>query len=106
MWSQLEPPGLLEPAQQPVVRPQGEPQRPGSVELRVGLQVLDDVGQEVGPLHAAARRVVAQLGEVDMEVVVGGLVVQVDSQLAGRKVVALQDGRLYRRYYHRQCLEF
>lgn len=60
------------------------------------MQVLDDVCEEVGPLHAAARRLVAQLGEVDVEVVVGRLVVQVDSQLAGWKVVALQDGLLSR----------
>ena len=46
------------------------------------------------PLHTAARRVVAQLGEMDVEMVVGRLVVQVDSQLAGWKVVALQDGLL------------
>lgn len=55
---------------------------------------MDDIREEMGALHAAARRLVAQLGEVDVEVVVGRLVVQVDSQLAGRKVVALQDGLL------------
>lgn len=55
---------------------------------------MDGVSEEVGPLHAAARRLVAQLGEVDVEVVVGRLVVQVDSQLAGWKLVALQDGLL------------
>lgn len=48
----------------------------------------------MGPLHAAARCLVAQLGEVDVEVVVRRLVVEVDSQLAGWKAVALQDGLL------------
>lgn len=48
----------------------------------------------MGALHAAARRLVAQPREVDMQVVVGRLVVEVDSQLAGWKVVALQDGLL------------
>lgn len=58
---------------------------------------MDDVCEEVCPLHAAARRIVAQFGEVDVEVVVGRLVVQVDSQLAAWKVVALQDGLLSQR---------
>ena len=48
----------------------------------------------MGPLHAGARRLVAQLGEVDVEVVVGRLVVQVDSELSGWDLVALQDGLL------------
>lgn len=89
-----QPPRLLKLAEQSVVRPQGEVQGPGFVVLRVGLEVLDDVCEEVGTLHPAARCLVAQLGEVDVEVVVGGLVVQVDSQLTGWQVVALQDGLL------------
>lgn len=48
----------------------------------------------MGSLHTAARRVIAQLGEVDVQVVIGGLVVQVDSQLTGWKVVALENGLL------------
>lgn len=58
------------------------------------MEVLDDVCQEVGTLPAAAGHLVAQLGEVDVQVVVGWLVVQVDPQLAGWKLVALPDGLL------------
>lgn len=94
MTGRSQPPRLLKVAEQSVLRPQGEVQGPGFVVLGVGLEVLDDVREEVRPLHAAARRLVAQLGEVDVEVVVGRLVVQVDSQLTGRKAVALQDGLL------------
>lgn len=89
-----QPPRLLELAEQSVVRPQGEVQGPVLVVLGVRLEVLDNVCEEVGPLHAAARHLVAQLGEVDVKVVVGRLVVQVDSQLTGWKAVALQDGLL------------
>ncbi|TNN59424.1 hypothetical protein EYF80_030339 [Liparis tanakae] len=61
--------------------------------LGVGLEVLDDVREEVRPLHAAARRLVAQLGEVDVEVVVGRLVVQLGpSEQLGQGV--LSDGSL------------
>lgn len=58
------------------------------------MEILDDVCQKVGTLPAAPRHLVAQLGEVDVQVVVGRLVVQVDPQLAGWKLVALQDGLL------------
>lgn len=90
----LQPPRLFELAQQSVICPQGEVQGPGFVELGVRLEVLDNVCEEVGPLHAAARRFIAQLSEVDVEVVIRWLVVQVDSQFTGWKVVALQDGLL------------
>lgn len=90
----LQPPCLLELAQQSVVCPQGKVQGPGFVVVWVGLEVLDDICEEVGPLHATPRRLVAQLGEVDVQVVVGRLVVKVDSQLTGWKLVALQDGLL------------
>lgn len=48
----------------------------------------------MGTLHTAARGIVAQFGEVDVQVVVGRLVVQINSQLGGRKAIALQDGHL------------
>lgn len=79
MYSPLQSPCLLELAEQSIVSPQGEVQGAGFVELGVRLEVLDDVCQEVGSLHTTARRLVAQLGEVDVEVVVGRLVVKVDS---------------------------
>lgn len=94
IFKESQPPCLLVFAEQSVVHPQGEVQGPGLVVLGVGLQVLDDVCEEVGPLHTAARSLVAQLGEVDVEVVVGRLVVQVHSQFTGWKLVALQDGFL------------
>lgn len=78
MYSTLQSPCLFELAEQSIVRPQREIQGAGLVVLGVGLEVLDDVCQEVGALHTAARRLVAQLGEVDVKVVVGRLVVQVD----------------------------
>ena len=86
--------GLLELAEQSVVCPQGEVQCPVFVVVGVRLEVLDDVCEEVGTLHTTAWSLVAQLGEVDMEVVVRWLVVQVDPQLTGWEVVALQDGLL------------
>lgn len=45
-------------------------------------------------LHSTSWCLIAQLGEMDMEVVVRGLVVQIDSQLTGRKLVLLHDGFL------------
>lgn len=90
----LQPPCLLELAQQSVVCPQGEVQGPRFVVVGVGLEVLDDICEEVGPLHATPRRLVAQLGKVDVQVVVGRLVVHVDSQLTGWNLVTLQDGLL------------
>lgn len=94
VYSPLQPPCLFELAEQPIVCPQGEVQCPGFVKLGVRLEVLDDVCDQVGSLHAAARRLVAQLGEVDVQVVIRGLVVQVDSQLTGWKVVALENSLL------------
>lgn len=92
--SSLDPSSLSELPEQPVVGPQREVQRPRFVELWIPLEVLDDIWKKVGALHVAARRLVAQTCEMDVQVVVGRLVVQVDSQLAGWKVVALQDGLL------------
>lgn len=85
---------LPELGEQPVVGSQGEVERVGRVVVRVRLEVLDDVSQEVSPLHAASWRLIAQHGEVDVEVVVGGLVVQVDPQLTGRDFILLHDGFL------------
>lgn len=93
-WVLSESPSLLELVHQPVVGPQGEVHGLGFVVVRVQVEVLDDVCQEVGALTATPGHLVAQLGEVDVQVVVGRLVVQVDPQLAGWKLVALQDGFL------------
>lgn len=60
------------------------------------MEVLDDIGEEVGTLPTAPGHLIAQLGEMDVQVVVGRLVVQVDPQLAGWKLVALQNGLLER----------
>lgn len=89
-----EPPSFLELVHQPVVGPQGEVHSLGFVVVRVQVEVLDNVCQEVGSLPTAPRHFIAQLGEVDVQVVVGRLVVQVDPELAGLKLVALQDGLL------------
>lgn len=90
----LQPPCLFELAKQSIICPQGEVQGPGFIIMWVRLEVLDDICQEVCPLHATPRRLISQLGEMDVEVVVGRLVVEVDSQLTGWKAVALQDGFL------------
>lgn len=55
------------------------------------MQVLDDVSQQVGAVHTTAWCLVAQLGEVKVQVVVRRLVMQVGPQFAGRKVVLLKD---------------
>lgn len=92
-----KPPGLFELVQQSVVFAQGEVQCPRLVIVGIKMQVLDDVGQQVGAVHTAARRLVAQLGEVKVQVVVRRLVVQVGPQFAGRKVVLLKDDFLKHR---------
>lgn len=89
-----EPPSFLELVHQSVVGPQGEVHSLGFVVVRVEVEVLDDICQEVSTLPTAPGHFIAQLGEVDVQVIVGWLVVQVDPQLAGWKLVALQDGLL------------
>lgn len=80
----LEPPGLFELAYKSICSTEGEVECSRSVVVILQLEVLDDICQHVSPLHRAAWSVVAEAGEVDVEVVVGGLVVQVDPQLGGR----------------------
>lgn len=62
---------------------EGEVEGGRSVVVALELEVLDDISQQVSSLHATAWRVIAEAGKVDVEVVVGGLVVQVDPQLGG-----------------------
>ena len=62
--------------------------------LGVCLEVLDDVRKQVGMLHPTARGIVAQGVEVDVEVVVGRLVVEVHLQLTGCHTVPLQNALL------------
>lgn len=61
------------------------------------MQILDDVSQQVGAVHTTARRLVAQLGKVKVQVVVRRLVVQVGPQFASWKVVLLKDDFLQHR---------
>lgn len=63
---------LLESLEQKVVGPKGNGQSPFLIVRRVHGQVVDDVGQEMGPLDGAARGIVAQGREMHVEVVVGG----------------------------------
>lgn len=86
-----QPPGLSELGEESVLSAEGEVEGGPPVVVALEPEVLDDAGQQVSALHAAARGVVAEPGEVDVEVVVGGLVVQVDPQLGGRQLVALED---------------
>lgn len=85
---------LLEFLKQGFISPQGEGQSPFLVVGGVHGQVVDDISQEMGSLHGAARGVVAQGSEMHMQVVVGGLVVQVDPQLGARHAKTLPYGLL------------
>lgn len=89
IYNMSQPPSLFELAEQPVVCSERKVQGAGLVVRGIGLEVLDDVCEEVSPLYPTAWRLVAQFGEVDVEVVVGRLVVQVNSKFTGRDVVAL-----------------
>lgn len=89
--------GLLQELEQGLVRPEGKGERTPLVVLRVMLQVLDHLCQQVSPLHPRARSLEAQGREVHVQVVVGGQVVQVHSEAVRRHLVALQDGLLGRR---------
>lgn len=87
---------LLELLKEGFISPQGEGQSPFLVVHGVHGQVVYDIGQEMGSLHGAARRVVAQGSEMHVQVVVGGLVVQVDPQLGAGHAKALHYGLLQR----------
>lgn len=87
----LEPPSLFELVQKSMLSTEGEVEGCRSVVVTLEQEVLNDVCQQVGSLHATAWRVVAEAGKVDVEVVVGGLVVQVDPQLGRWQFVALKD---------------
>ena len=79
---------------QPIVCAEGAAEAALAVELPVPLEVLDDVGEQVGALHAGARGLAAQRREVHVEVVVRRLVVEVHPQLTGRKTIPLENGLL------------
>lgn len=82
-------PSLLELCEQSIISSQGKVEGVGLVVVWVWLEVLDDISQKMRSLHSTSWCLIAQLGEMDVEVVVRGLVVQVDSQLTGRKLVLL-----------------
>lgn len=88
-YTMLYSPCLLEFSEQSIICSQGKVKGPEFVVVRVGLEVLNDICKEMGPLNTTSWCFVAQHGEMDMEMVVRWLVVQVDSQLTGRKIVAL-----------------
>lgn len=90
----LDSPSFSEFAQQCVVRSNGEGQCVFAVVLRLVLQVLDDVSEQVRSLHTTPWSFIIQRNEVHMEVVVGWLVVQHHSQFRCRDAVALHDGLL------------
>lgn len=88
--------GLLQERQERVVSPERKGERATPVVLGILLQVVDHLRQQVGALHARARRLEAQGGEVHVEVVVGGQVMQVHAEPVRRHPVAPQDGLLAR----------
>lgn len=85
---------LSELGEQSIFSSQGKGEGVRLVVVRVGLEVLDNISQKMCPLHSTSWGLIAQLSEMDMQVVVGGLVVQVDSQLTGRKFILLHYGFL------------
>lgn len=87
---------LLELLKQGFISPQGEGQSPFLVVHGVHGQVVNDISQEMGSLHGAAWCIIAQGSEMHVQVVVGGLVVQVDPQLGAGHTKALPYGLLQR----------
>lgn len=85
---------VSELGEQSIFSSQGKGEGVRLVVVRVGLEVLDDISQKMCPLHSTSWGLIAQHGEMDMQVVVGGLIVQVDSQLTGRKFILLHYGFL------------
>lgn len=85
---------LSELGEQSIFSSQGKGEGVRLVVVWVGLEVLDNISQKMCPLHSTSWGLIAQLGEMDMQVVVGGLVVQVNSQLTGRKFILLHYGFL------------
>ena len=64
--------------------------------LGVLLQVVDHLCQQVGALHAGTRGLEAQGGEVHVQMVIRGQVVQIHAEAVRRHPVAPQDGLLAR----------
>lgn len=89
--------GFLQELEQGVIRPEGKGKGALLVVLWVTLQVLNHLCQQVSPLHPRARGFEAQGGEVHMQVVVGGQVVQVHTEAVRFHLVALQDSFLVRK---------
>lgn len=88
--------GLLQEHQEGVVSPECKGERATLVVLGVLLQVVDHLRQQVGALHAGARGLEAQGGEVHVQVVIRGQVVQIHAEPVCRHLVAPQDGLLAR----------
>ena len=61
-----------------------------------GLDITDDVVEQVSLSDACLGGGVGELGEVDVEVVVGWLVVDIDPQLVTRNTILLVDCLLER----------
>lgn len=79
-----------------LVGAEGEGQGTFLVKRWVGGEVVDDIGQEMGPLDTAARRLVAQRCEMHVQVIVGGLVMQVHAQTGRGDAETLRYGLLKR----------
>lgn len=87
---------LLEFLKQGFISPQGEGESPFLVVHGVHGQVVNDISQEMGSLHRAAWCIIAQGSEMHVQVLVGGLVVQVDPQLGAGHAKTLHYGLLQR----------
>lgn len=85
---------LFELEEQTIIGTQREGQAAVVIVTRICLQVLDDIRKQVSPLHPTAWGFVVQRGEVDVEVIVRGLIVQIHPQFAGRDTVTLLNGVL------------
>lgn len=75
---------------------EGEGQGAFLVKRWVVGEVVDDIGKEMGPLDTGARRLIAQRCEMHVQVVVGGLVMQVNAQTGCGDAKTLRYGLLER----------
>lgn len=88
---------LLEFLKQKFIGPKGEGQSPFLIVHGVHHQVVNHVCQEMGSLNRAAWGIIAQGSEMHVQVVVGGLVMQVDTQLGSRHAEVLHYSLLRRK---------
>lgn len=91
----LEFPGLFELEEQGIIGTQWERQATVVIVTGICLQVLNDIGKQVGSFHSTSWSVVLQRGEMDVEVIVRRLIVEINAQFARRDAVLPLNGILW-----------